>query len=66
MSKIDINLFFKKWLTEFKKKNSFSILFFILKDAYCENACTPLSVLPAPIILILVFRIFFKTFSIVS
>ena len=44
----------------------FSILLFALKEAYCENACTPLSVLPAPVILILVFKILLRTFSISS
>ena len=38
----------------------------IMKFAYCPNACTPLSVLPAPFILILVFKTFFNAPSILS
>jgi len=41
----------KKFIV-FKNFFSLSIFLFTLKFAYCPKACTPLSVLPAPLILI--------------
>ena len=66
MSKIEINFFLKKKFIDSKNFFLSTIFFDSLKFACWPNACTPLSVLPAPAILTLVLNIFFNTFSIVA